>query len=134
MGNSARGVIKERVIMLNKMKIPNEPKKYNEGSVKDEVKTENCSAYYPRPDEPVNILLLSQYPSYDIMVGVPCKESPKWEKEIAFFSYRNADTGVKVQFYLDINEVKELIQGLQMALEESKNNSKHLWETHSQIE
>lgn len=84
--------------------------------------------YEPRKGEIVNVIYWVRYPEYDFIFGVPDQSSPKHEKEIGFFQFR--DTRAKKVLagcYIDIEECKEMIIGFSKILDFSKENSKHLW-------
>lgn len=113
------------------MIIPPEHQPYNAGEPQNApIQHENLE-YYPNLNEKVNVLFWNVYPSYDFIIGVPDPTSIRFEKEICFFGFRRSKPHKNIlAFYLDINETKELLHGLQLALEESKLNSKHLWDNH----
>lgn len=101
---------------------------YKEGVEQPEIDTSNGMVYEPSQGEKIHILFWVRYPSYDFLFGVPDKTSPKYEKEIGFFQYRDTRTKTVMQgAYFDITEVEEMIAGFKQILSFSLEHSEHLW-------
>jgi len=83
--------------------------------------------YSPRDGENISVLLWERFPSYDMIFGVPTKDNPKYEKEMAFFIFRRAG-GEHGGHYFDLKESKVMIDGFQRALNISRSHSPHLWD------
>ena len=119
--------------MIKKLfKIPTEIETYKEGNTPKDLPMDFYNAVYePVPNEVVEVVSWHRWPAYDFIFGIPAKDSPKHEKEIGFFKFRDSRVDVKMAFYIDITECEALIKGFQQILEESKTNSPHLWKNHT---
>jgi hypothetical protein len=85
--------------------------------------------YSPAEDELINVVLWCRYPSYDFIFGVPDKSSPKYEKEVGFFQFRDTrEKKVKMGIYCDVNECLELINGFTKIKNYGTTTKHHLWQ------
>ena len=117
------------------MIIPNEIEAYGEGTRPDKrLEMDEDTIYYPIPNEKVNVVMWSSYPSYDFIFGVPDPSSKFHEKEICSFTFRDSRSKNKHQFFFDIEEVEQIIEGLKLVYEEYKVNSPHLWKNRKPID
>ena len=109
--------------------IPKDIKTYVAGvQPKDNPNEGQRIVYEPVKGEKMKVLSWVRYPDYDFIFAVPFKKSPKYEKEIGFLQFRDSRTK-QVMFgaYIDIQECKELIDGLALILQTSYKYSPHLW-------
>lgn len=109
--------------------IPTSPIGYEEGGVPPVIDADEF-VYYPREGEMVHVLLWERYPDYDFIFGVPEKESPRYEKEIAFFQFRRVGEKVHYGHYFDVLESEAMVRGFQKILDVSRKHSPHLYATH----
>ena len=110
-------------------KIPFDIKTYVSGvAPKDNPNDGQRLVYEPVQGEKMKVLSWVRYPDYDFIFAVPFRKSPRYEKEIGFVQFRDSRTK-QVQFgaYIDIQECKELIDGLALILQTSYKYSPHLW-------
>lgn len=106
--------------------IPTSPIGYPEGSEQPPIEASEV-IYYPREGEMVHVLLWERYPDYDFIFGVPSKDSPRYEKEIAFFQFRRVGDTVHYGHYFDVLESEAMARGFARILEVSKKHSPHLY-------
>lgn len=83
--------------------------------------------YEPVTGEMVHVLLWVQYPDYDMIFGVPFKDSPRYEKETAFWCIRRNERQTHGH-YLDVMEVEAMLNGFAKIQATSRTHSPHLWE------
>lgn len=67
--------------------------------------------YEPVDGEMIEVRNWFHYPSYDIIVGVPHKSSPRAEKEKAAMVFRY-DNGKSYCTYLDLQELDDMLYAL----------------------
>ena len=78
--------------------------------------------FQPSLGEMVKINTWIRYPDYDWLFGVPTFDSPRYAKEEAFYIFRNRTNDVQHGFYLDKQELTDLIMGL-LKIQHEKNGS-----------
>lgn len=108
--------------------IPREFIGYPEGQQPPETIPEGTEMllYEPVDGEVIVMVLWHRYPDYDMIFGVPHKDSPRHEKEIAFFTIRRAGRAFGGH-YLDVLESKAMVEGFTTIINVSQSHSPHLW-------
>ena len=73
-------------------------------------------------NEKIQVRYWSVYPKYDFIFGVPTKKNKLYKTEKAFFQYRDTkNKKIKAGFYLDENELNDMIKGFKLIKKECFN-------------
>lgn len=108
--------------------IPAKPNVYEESDNAEQSIVSNEPLLHKDPNgDDVLVHMWVQYPSYDLLFGTPASNSSRYEKEVAFFEFRDGLTGEQHAMYLDSTELSEFIQGFEMAVEITKKTRPDVW-------
>lgn len=113
-------------------KIPKKIETYEEGNPPAKSTLDDDGVTFePEDGQPIQVLYWVQYPSYDLIFGVPLPENPYSKTEVGYFHVRDSRTEkIKSGYYLDCNEAEEFLQGFKKIVEVGKLISPELWNKH----
>lgn len=113
-------------------KIPNKPEAFDEGAA-PEPELYDALTYEPAEGEIIEVSQWIRWPSYDFIFGVPAKDSPMYEKETAYFQYRDTRHKHHHGFYIDVVELLHMVEGFATLVEMSKTHNPDIWEKHHKL-
>ena len=90
----------------------------------DEAIAEEDLFFQPTVGEMIKITSWVRYPDYDWLFGHPTADSPRAEKEAAFYIFRSRRKNTQHGFYLDEQELNDIINGLVKVQSEFKSGDK----------
>jgi len=79
-------------------------------------------------DEKIVVLFQSRFPDYDFIFGIPHETNKHFEKEVAFYQFRDTrKKEIKQGFYLDRQELEDIVKGFWLVKEASKIMRPDVW-------
>lgn len=100
------------------------------GKNPQEIMSEKPKYFFDKDGNKIVVHSWLRWPNYDFVFGTPSPESPKHEKEFAFFQFRKFQGGETVgnYLYLDQLELEEMIGGLLRIMEISRTTRGEEWD------
>ena len=105
-------MIMKKTMKEKVFKIPNKPITYKQGEAPPSM-ADHKLIFEPEMGEKIDVLVWSQYPSYDFIFGVPAKGSPRAKLECGFIAFRDSRTGKQSLLYIDETELDDFVRGIE---------------------
>lgn len=111
------------------VEIPAEPISYEPGSMPGDTTVPLGETFYePVKGEKILVTRWVVWPGYDFIFGVPAKDNPHHKLEAGFFQFRDTRAKtVRSGFYVDLEELNNLLVGFASIEQMSREHSPHLW-------